>query len=327
MKRRAFLIAGAAAPFAAHAQFFGEKVRRLAVLMGYTSDDPMARTRFSALVTGLVAKGWGDGTNLKIDVRWSEADPQRATRFARELVAQRPDVIVTNTTPVTAAVLHETRTIPVIFTIVSDPVGAGFVQTLAHPGGNATGLINLEASLAEKWLEFLAHIAPRMKRVAVMYNPKTAPYAEYYLGRLNAAAAAAGITSFIATVTSPRDIEEVLLELGRDRASGLIVMTDSFNLVNRGTIVAAAARRKVPTMYYSSEVVAEGGLISYGVDNTELFRRAAGYVDRILKGAKPAELPVEQPSKFELYVNAKTAKALKLTIPQAILLRADKVIE
>jgi len=327
MKRRALLLAGVAAPFAAHAQLFGAKVRRLGVLMGFAPGDPAARARFNALITELVAKGWGEGTNLKVDVRWAQGDPERAAQYARELVAMQPDAIVTNSTPVTAAVLRETKSIPVVFTVVSDPVGSRFVQTLSHPGGNATGLINLESSLAEKWIELLAQIAPKMKRAAVMFNPKTAPYAEYYMKGLNVAAARLGITSFIATVTKPKDMEEVVLELSRDRASGLVLMTDSFNFINRQTVIAAAAKRKVPTVYYDYQMIAEGGLISYGVDITELFRRAGGYVDRILKGAKPAELPVEQPSKFELYVNAKTAKALKLTIPQAILLRADKVIE
>jgi len=302
-------------------------VRKVSVVMGYSSEDPVAQTRFAGLKSGLAGKGWDEGKNLKLDVRWTEGDAQRANEFARAAVAQQPDVIVTNTTPVTAAVLRETRTIPVIFTVVSDPVGSGFVQNLSRPGGNATGLINIEASLAGKWIEMLAQVAPRIKRVAVLFNPKTAPYAEYYLPRLNEAAASLGITTFMAAVTSPKDIEEAMLETSRDRASGAVIMTDSFMFVHRKTIIAAAARRKVPVVYYTGEMAMEGGLISYGVDIAELFRRAASYVDRILRGAKPAELPVEQPSKFELFVNARTAKALALTIPQSILLRADKVIE
>ncbi|HYL90503.1 MAG TPA: ABC transporter substrate-binding protein [Burkholderiales bacterium] len=326
-RRRAIVVAAALAPFAARAQLFTEPVRKVGVLMGYSADDLVAQTRYAALVAALAASGWHDGTNLKLEVRWAEGDPQAAAQLARAMVAQQPDVIVTNTTPVTAAVFRETRTIPIVFTVVSDPIGSGFVPTLARPGGNITGLINIESSLAEKWIEVLAQVAPRVKRAAVMYNPKTAPYAEYYLKQLNASAARLGITTFIATVTSPRDIEEMVRELARDRASGLVTMTDSFMFVNRKTLIAAAARRKVPVVYYTGEMVAEGGLISYGVDLTELFRRAGGYVDRILRGAKPAELPVEQPSKFELYVNARTAKALGLTLPQALLLRADKVIQ
>ena len=327
MKRRALLIAGALAPVAASAQIFTERPKKLAFLLGFSPDDQIARYRLAAFRTGLASKGWEEGGNFSMQVRWAEGDPQRAAMLAKELVSQGPDLIITNSTPVTGAVLRETRSIPVVFTVVSDPVGSGFVKTLARPGGNATGLINIESSLAEKWIEVLAQIAPHIKRVAVMYNPKTAPYAEYYLPRLNAAAERLGITSFISTVTTPKDIEEAILELSRDRKSGLVLMTDSFNFVNRNTVIAAAARRKVPTVYYDGQMVADGGLISYGVDITELFRRVAVPVDRILKGAKPAEIPVEQPSKFEMYINAKTAKTLKLAIPQALLLRADKVIE
>ena len=327
MRRRALLVAGALAPIAAKAQIFGERQKKVAFLVGFSPDDPIARFRLAAFRTGLATRGWEEGGNLSMQVRWAEGDPQRAAMHAKELVAQGPDLIVTNSTPVTAAVLRETRSIPVVFTVVSDPVGSGFVQTLAHPGGNATGLINIESSLAEKWIEVLAQIAPHIKRAAVMYNPKTAPYAEYYLPRLNAAAERLGITPFISTVTKPKDIEEAILELSRDRKSGLVLMTDSFNFINRDTVIAAAARRKVPTVYYDGQMVTDGGLISYGVDITELFRRVAVPVDRILRGTKPAEIPVEQPSKFEMYINAKTAKTLKLAIPQALLLRADKVIE
>ena len=327
MKRRSLLIAGSLAPLTARAQLFGGRQRKIGLLSGFSADDAIARYRIAAFRTALAAKGWEEGGNFAMQVRWAQGDPQRAAQYAKELVSQGPDLIVTNSTPVTAAVLRETRSIPVVFTVVSDPVGSGFVQTLARPGGNATGLINIEASLAEKWIEVLAQIAPHIKRVAVMYNPKTAPYAEYYLPRLNAAAERLGITSFISTVTTPKDMEEAVLELSRDRRSGLALMTDSFNFVNRNTVIAAAARRKVPAVYYDGQMVADGGLISYGVDITELFRRAAIPVDRILKGAKPSELPVEQPNKFEMYINAKTAKALKLPIPQTLLLRADKVVE
>jgi putative ABC transport system substrate-binding protein len=314
----------AAAP-AARAQ--SDRSRRIAVLLGYAEDDPVAQTRFAAFKEGLAALGWVEGKNLKMEVRWSAGDPNQAAVFAKELVALAPDVILSNTTPVTAALQRETRAIPIVFTVVSDPVGSGFVQNLSRPGGNITGLINLEASLAEKWVQLLSQVAPKVKRMAVMFNPATAPYAEYYLTRLNAAGEAVGVKTFIAAVRREKDIEEVVTTLGRERGSGLIVMTDSFVLVNRKLIIAAAARRKVPTMYYTGDMVVEGGLISYGVDVVDLFRRAAPYVDRVLRGAKPAELPIEQPGKFELFINAKTAKALGLTVPQALLLRADKVID
>ena len=327
MNRRDALLALVAlgAARAAPAQF--GRSRGLAVLMGYAEDDPVAQTRFAAFKEGLAALGWVEGKNLKMEVRWSAGDPSQASVYAKELVALAPDVILSNTTPVTAALQRETRSIPIVFTVVSDPVGSGFVQNLSRPGGNITGLINLEASLAEKWVQLLSQVAPKVKRMAVMFNTQTAPYAEYYLKRLNAAGDAVGVKTFIATVRREKDIDEVVTTLGRERGSGLIVMTDSYLLVNRKLIIAAAARRKVPTIYYTGDMVLEGGLISYGVDVVDLFRRAAPYVDRVLRGAKPADLPIEQPSKFEMFINAKTAKALGLAIPQSMLLRADKVIE
>jgi putative ABC transport system substrate-binding protein len=327
VKRRAalFTLMGiAGAPLAAWAQ---SQPRRLGVLLGYSEEDPVAQTRFAAFKESLRALGWEEGRNLKMEVRWSAGDAAQATVLAKELVALRPEVILSNTTPVTGALHRETRSIPIVFTVVSDPVGSGFVQSLSRPGGNVTGLINIEASLAEKWVQLLKQVAPRVKRAAVMFNTKTAPYAEYYLTRLKAAADALELKTFIATVRSQADIDEVVRDLGRDRAGGLIVMTDSFMTVNRKYVIAATARRKVPAIYFTGDIAMEGGLISYGVDLVDLFRRAAPYVDRILRGAKPADLPVEQPSKFELFINAKTAKALGLKLPQSLLLSADKVIE
>jgi putative ABC transport system substrate-binding protein len=327
VNRRDAILALAVLGAAPAARAQSDRSRRIAVLLGYAEDDPVAQTRFAAFKEGLAALGWVEGKNLKMEVRWSAGDPNQAAVFAKELVALAPDVILSNTTPVTAALHRETRTIPIVFTVVSDPVGSGFVQNLSRPGGNVTGLINLESSLAEKWVQLLSQVAPKVKRMAVMFNPATAPYAEYYLTRLNAAGDALGVKTFIATVRREKDIEEVVTTLGRERGSGLIVMTDSYVLVNRKLIIAAAARRKVPTMYYTGDMVVEGGLISYGVDVVDLFRRAAPYVDRVLRGAKPAELPIEQPGKFELFINAKTAKALGLVIPESMLLRADKVIQ
>ena len=326
MKRRALLLAGSLSALGVRAQQ-PQRERRIAALLGYSADDPVAQIRFAAFRERLAELGWEEPRNLKMDVRWSEGDVKRASDLAKELVALRPDAILCTTTPVTAALLRETRTIPIVFTVVSDPVGSGFVQNLSRPGGNVTGLVNIEATLAEKWVQLLGELAPRVKRVAVMFNPKTAPYAEYYLPRLNAAAAALGMTTFMATVQKEGDIAEAVTMLGHDRGAGLIVMIDSFMYVHRKFLVAATARRKVPAVYFTSEIAMEGGLISYGVDVLELFRRAAPYVDRILRGAKPAELPVEQPKTFELFINAKTAKALGLTIPQPMLLRASQVIE
>ena len=268
-----------------------------------------------------------EGHNLRIDVRWSAGDVNGASAFAKELVALRPEVILSSTTPVTAALQRETRTIPIVFTVVVDPVGSGFVKTLSHPGGNITGFLSFESSLVEKWLQLLKEIAPRVTRAAVMFNPDTAPYAEYYLQPLGAAAPKLGLKTFTATVRGESDIHEAITGLGREPGGGLIVMPDSFNFVHRKSIIALTARHKVPTIYYTGVWSEEGGLISYGVDITDLFRRAAPYVDRILRGAKPAELPVQQPSKFEMVVNRKTAEALGLKIPQSVLLRADRVIE
>jgi putative ABC transport system substrate-binding protein len=330
MKRREFmlLLGGVAAawPLGAEAQQ-PERTRRLGVLMGWAENDPQAQLRLSVFKERLAALGWAEGRNLKIEVRRTEADVDRASAFAKELTALQPDVIMSGTTPATAALQRETRTIPIVFAAASDPVGSGFVKTLARPGGNITGFINLESSLVEKWLQLLKEIAPRVTRAAVMFNPQTAPYAEYYLQPLNAVAANIGVKTITATASSEAEIERVIAGLGRETGGGLIVLTDSFMLVHRRSIIQFAARSKVPAIYWNRAIVEDGGLISYGVDLVDQYRRAASHVDRILRGAKPAELPVEQPTKFELFVNLKTAKALGLTLPPSLLLRADKVIE
>jgi putative ABC transport system substrate-binding protein len=330
MHRREFitLIGGASAawPLAVHAQQAGA-MRRVGVLMGYAEDDPEAQIRLAALKQELTALGWGEGRNITTDVRWGAADITRSSVFARELVALQPDVIVGNTTPATEALYRETRTIPIVFVVVSDPVGSGFVQSLPRPGGNITGFINLEGSLVEKWLELIKEIAPETMRVAVMFNPQTAPYADYYLGPLNAAAPRVGVRAFTVAVSSDADIENAIAELGRERGNGIVVMTDSFMTVHRRVVIEQAARYKIPCIYFVGIAATEGGLISYGVDLADQFRRTGQYVDRILRGAKPADLPVQLPTKFELIVNVKTAKALGLDVPAAILLRADRVIE
>ena len=295
--------------------------------MGYDENDPEAQKRFTAFKNGLAALGLIEGRNLRIDLRWTGGNAKRAVSFAKELVALNPEVILANTTPVTAAVQRETKTIPVVFTVVSDPVGSGFVESLPRPGGNITGFINLEASLVEKWVELLKEIAPGVTRVAVIFNPQTAPYAEYYLQPLEAAAPKFGIKPFAARVRSEIDIENSIADLGREPGGGLIAMTDSYMFVHRKKIVTLSARYKIPAMHYVSVVPREGGLISYGIDTSDLFARAAPYVSRILNGAKPAELPVQLPTKFEMAVNMKTAKALGLEVPPGILVRADEVIE
>lgn len=304
-----------------------ENVRRIGVLMGVAENDPDARLLLAAFKEGLAALGWMEGRNLRIDIRYSAGLADRASAFAKELVALKPEVILSNTTLVTAAFQRETRTIPIVFTAVADPVGSGFVETWARPGGNITGFLNFESSLAEKWLQLLKEIAPRVTRAAVMFNPQTAPYAEYYLQPLRAAAPKLRVTTFTATVRGESDIENAISGLGRESGGGLIVMPDTFNFVHRKSIIALTARHKVPAIYWYGNISEEGGLISYGIEFADLFRRAAPYIDRILRGAKPAELPVQQPTKFELVVNRKTAQALGLKIPQSILLRADRVIE
>jgi putative ABC transport system substrate-binding protein len=331
MQRRNFirLLGGAAVawPFAARAQQ-PDRMRRIGVMMGYAEDDPEAQTRLAAFKQGLLTLGWSEGRNLKIDVRWASGDTDRATAFARELVALQPEVIMSNTTPVTAALHKATKTISIVFVAVSDPVGAGFIASLPRPGTNITGFINLERTLGGKWLELLKEIAPRMTRVAVMFNPQTAPYTEeIYLPSMESAAKNLGVKQLKSLVYRKTDIEEAISGLGREPGSGLIAMTDSFMTVHRKAVIELTLQNKLPLMYYVSIAPREGGLISYGIDLTDLFGRSASYVDRILRGAKPAELPVQLPTKFELAINLKTAKALGLTVPTTLLTSANEVIE
>ena len=331
MRRRNFITGvGSAAvwPLVARAQQSADRVRRIGVMTGYAEDDPEAQTRLAAFKQGLQTLGWNEGRNIKIDVRWASGDTDRATTFARELVALQPEVIMSNTTPVTAALHSATKTIPIVFVAVSDPVGAGFVANLPRPGANITGFINLERTLGGKWLELLKEIAPRMTRVAVMFNPQTAPYTEeIYLPSMEAAAKNLGVKLLKSLVYRETDIEEAISGIGPDPGSGLIAMTDSFMTVHRRAVIELTIQNKLPLMYFVSVAPREGGLISYGIDLTDLFGRSASYVDRILRGAKPAELPVQLPTKFELAINLKTAKALNLTVPSTLLTSANEVIE
>lgn len=330
MRRREFILlsvaAGVSWPLAARSQQ-ADRIRRVGVLMGYAEDDPEAQSWLAAFKQRLVTLGWIEGRNLRIDTFWAAGDIGRTTEFAKKLVMLQPDVILSNTTPVTEALHHETNEIPLVFLNVSDPIGSSFVESLPRPGGNVTGFINLESSLVEKWLELLKEIAPRLTRVAVMFNPQTAQYVEYYLKPLDTAAAKIGVKTFTTPVRSDPDIEAVVTKLGRDSVSGLIAMTDSFMTVHRQTVIELTAQYKIPLMYYLKDVPAKGGLISYGIRFIDQFQQAASYVDRILRGAKPADLPVQVPTKYELVVNLKTAKALGLSVPQSILIRADEMIE
>jgi putative tryptophan/tyrosine transport system substrate-binding protein len=332
MQRRQFimLIAGAAVtrPLAARAQQ-PERTRLIGVLMSVEENDPEGKTELSRFTQGLAESGWTDGRNLRMEVRWGGGDVNRTRTFAKELVALQPDVILAQGTPGTAALQRETRTIPVVFVIVADPVGPGFVAGLSRPGGNITGFINSEAVMGAKMLELLREIAPGLERVAMIFNPDTAPgRGTYYLRDFEAAARSSNLKSIAAEARSDADIETVVTSLGEGPRGGLVVTPDYFMLNHTEQIVSQAARNNVPTIYpWKSVVVKQDGLLSYGPDLVDIVRRSAPYVDKILRGAKPADLPVQVPVKFEMAVNVKTAKVLGLTVPPSILLRADEAVE
>jgi putative tryptophan/tyrosine transport system substrate-binding protein len=331
MRRREFIagLGGAAASawsLVARAQQ-PERMRRVGVLMPYKENDPGAKGWLSGFTQGLQGLGWTDGRNVQVDVRWA-ASNDGMRMVAKDFVDLQPDVIFVSGTPATAALQRQTRTIPIVFVNVVDPIGPGFVASLSHPDGNITGFINIEAGMAGKWLELLTEIAPSVKRVAIMFNPDTAPYVRsYFLPSFESAARSLKVESIAAPVHSEAEIEQVITSLGREPGGGLIVSADGFMFINRALIISSTARNKVATVYQFSAYVREGGLLSYGPNFGDIYRRAAPYVDRILRGTKPADLPVQLPVKFEMVLNAKTAKALDLAIPQSILLRTDEIIE
>jgi putative tryptophan/tyrosine transport system substrate-binding protein len=330
MIRRREFIAGlgsaAAWPVAARAQQ-GERVRRIGVLMGYGKDDPEAKLWLSWFTQAPAELGWTDGRNLRMEVRWAAGNVDRARIYAKELVGLQPDVILAHTTPMTAALQRETRTIPIVFVNVADPIGAGFVAGLPRPRGNMTGFISWEASMAAKWLELLTEIAPGVKRVAILFNPDTATYAiSYFLPPFEAAARSFKVEPILAPVHSDAEIETAITSLGREPGGGLLVVPDSLLFVHRTPILSLTARNNVPVVHNLAAFVRDGGLLSYGADEGDNFRRATPYVDRILRGAKPADLPVQLPVKFVMTLNAKTAKALGLTIPETLLATADELI-
>jgi putative tryptophan/tyrosine transport system substrate-binding protein len=329
MRRRRFitLLGGVAAwPLAARAQQSGA-VRRVGILMGWSENDLEFQARIAALLQGLAQLGWVESRNVRIDFRWTNGDATQALTFAKELVALQPDVIFAGATPATAALQRETSTIPIVFSSVADPVGSGFVASLARPGGNITGFINIEATIAGKQLELLKQVAPALTRAALLFNPDTAPGGgSYFLGPFETAARSLALKSIISRVRSDAEIETAIGSLGREQG-GVVAVTDSFLGVHIGTVIAAANRNNVPAIFESPYMARAGGLMAYGQTGLDLFRRAAGYVDRILRGAKPAELPVQVPTKFDLVINLKTAKALGLTVPPNLLAIADEVIE
>jgi putative ABC transport system substrate-binding protein len=329
MQRREFitLLGGAAAawPLATRAQQ-PERIRRIAVLTGYAANDPLSQSWIAAFLQGLSELGWSDSRNLHIDYRWASADVERIKPFAKELVALQPDVILAQGTPLTAALQRETTGIPIVFVVASDPVGAGFVASLARPGGNITGFINFEDSMGGKWLELLKEVAPAVKRAAAMFNPD-AGTGGYFLHSFEAAGVALGVKPIVAPVRSPSEIEKVIGDLAREPDGGLVLMPDPFLLFNRKQVMTLAERHKLPVVYWLGAFAKEGGLLGYGPDYHDLYRRSASYVDRILKGEKPADLPVQVPTRFQFLINLKTAKALGLDISPMLLTRADEVIE
>jgi putative tryptophan/tyrosine transport system substrate-binding protein len=321
----ALLGAAAAWPLGARAQQ-SDQLRRIGMLVG-SAENAQGRSRLGAFRQALAALGWTEGPNLRIDLRWGAANTELTQIFAKEIVGLNPDLIFAETTPVVAAVLQESRKIPLVFVNVSEPLGSGFVDSLARPGALVTGFISNEASLASKWIELLKQVAPQLKRAALLFNPQTASYVEPFLRTFETAAAAFAVEPIAARVHDVAGLEGAIADLAKVPNSGLVVMAEIFATVHQQRIVALAAQHSLPAVYPFDFFARNGGLMSYGVDVDDLFRRAASYVDRILRGAKPGDLPVQAPAKFQLLVNLKTATALGLAIPPTLLATADEVIE
>jgi putative tryptophan/tyrosine transport system substrate-binding protein len=315
----------AAWPLAARAQQ-RERVRRVGVLMGMTADDPESQVRLAAFAQGLQQLGWSVGQNLQIDYRWGGGNAELMRKNATELIALAPDIILAHSSTALTPLLQATRTIPIVFTTVADPVGAGYVDSLARPGGNVTGFSNFEYTIGGKWLELLKEIAPRVTRVAVFRESAIAAGPGQF-GAIQAAAPAIGVEVLPIDVRNADEIERAVTPFAQSSNNGLIVTASPGSALHRDLIITLAARHKLPAVYPYRYVVAAGGLLSYGPDFADQFRRAASYIDRILKGEKPADLPVQAPTKYELVINLKTARALGLEVPPTLLARADEVIE
>jgi ABC-type uncharacterized transport system substrate-binding protein len=330
MERREFivLLVGAVLwPISIRAQQV-DRARRIGVLMAFNESDSQGQNYVAAFRDGLHKLGWTERRNVRIDARWAPpGDAESMERFAKELVASQPDLVLSNTTPTTTALLQQTRTIPIVFTIVTDPVGSGFVSSFSRPGGNVTGFTASDHALGGKWIELLKEIAPHVNRVAMLFNPATAKYADYFLKPFKAAAPSFAVEAIEAPARDTSALESVIAAQAREPNGGLIVMPDSFTDAHRIEITSLVARYRVPAVYAYRFFAELGGLLSYGPELTDNFHRAATYVDRIFKGEKPADLPVQAPAKYELVINLKTAKVLGITIPKELLLRADELIQ
>jgi putative ABC transport system substrate-binding protein len=333
MRRREFitLLGGAAAscvswPITARAQL-PEGTRHIGVLMGLAEDDPDTKARLFGLRQGLEKLGWVEGRNVRIDYRFAPAGA-RAEMLAKELVALRPDVILSNASPATGALQRETSVIPIVFTGVADPIGSGFVAGLARPGSNITGFLLFEASITGKWLAMLREVAPDLARAALVINPKSARYYEFYLRAAQAAASSLGIELVLAAIdNAPAEIEQAIAAFARVPNGALVLPPDSNTNLHRDLMIRLAAQHRLPAVYSDRFFVTAGGLMCYSTDRVDQFRTAASYVDRILRGAKPADLPVQAPTKYQTVINLKTARALGLTVPPGLLVAADEVIE
>ncbi len=329
MRRREFigLAIGATLPGAAWAQQPSEGVRRLGVLTVTAPNDSVSKGRAAILKESLAALDWKEGANLRIDWRDGDGDIGLIERSADELIASAPDVLLAVGTPCVAALRQRTSTIPIVFAVVTDPIDQGFIASLSHPGGNVTGFTDYDGPMAGKWLEMLMQVAPPAGQVAVLYNPATAPFAEIMMRAMQAAAPSQAVTVRAVPLHDAAGIAPTMGALSAEKSTALLILPDFFTMTNRASILAAAAQANLPAVYWNRAFVADGGLMSYGTDNSDIIRRAAAYIDRILRGERPVDLPVQNPTKFELVINLKTARALGVTFSPALLATADEVIE
>lgn len=302
------------------------RVRRIGVVMGIAETDPEAQPRLAALRKGLADLGWNEGRNIQLEIRWTAGDLDRTQRSAIEIVQFKPELIVVHSTPAVKALRPLAPATPMVFVLIADPLGSGFVKSIARPGGNLTGFMNVDAPMSGKWLELIKEVAPKVKRIALVFNPRTSPY-QSYLTAFAASAPVHAVQAVPTPVLDAAELERAMTALGQQPDSALFVVPDVFVQVHRELIIRLAEKYRLPAVYPYRFFVSSGGLMSYGLDSVALFGQAASYVDRILRGAKPGDLPVQAPRDFQLVINLKTAKAIGLTIPEAFLVRADEVIE